>query len=56
MSVCIYIYMYFFYEYIYIYPISMSIFERLDRFNFEIHEVGHSEHLTVDRDHLSLKE
>jgi hypothetical protein len=42
--------------YIYIYPIFMSIFKRWGRFNFEIHEVGHPEYLTVDRDHLSLKE
>jgi hypothetical protein len=41
---------------IYIYPIFMSIFKRWGRFNFEIHEVGHPEYLTVDRDHLSLKE
>jgi hypothetical protein len=40
----------YFYKYMYIYPISMNISERLSRFDFEIHEVGHQERLTVDRD------
>jgi hypothetical protein len=40
----------YFYKYMYIYLTSMNISERLSRFDFEIHEVGHQERLTIDRD------
>jgi hypothetical protein len=38
------------YKYMYDYPTSMSTYERLSRFYFEIYEVGHQEHLAVDED------
>jgi hypothetical protein len=38
------------YEYMYIYHTFMSISERLNRLDLEIHEVGHQEHLAVDGD------
>jgi hypothetical protein len=38
------------YEHMYAHPIPMSISERLGRFDLEIHEVGHQEHLTIDGD------
>jgi hypothetical protein len=38
------------YEYIRTHFIPMSTFKRLDRLYFEIHEVSHQEHLTVDED------
>jgi hypothetical protein len=38
------------YEYTHAHPISMSISERLRRFDFEIHEIGHQERLTIDGD------
>jgi hypothetical protein len=34
----------------YAHPISMSIFERLSRLDFEIYKISHQEHLIVDRD------
>jgi hypothetical protein len=37
----------------YIHIISISIFERLNRFDLEIYEVGHQECLTVDGDIVS---
>jgi hypothetical protein len=40
----------YFYKYMYIYLTSMNISERLSRFDFEIHEVGHQERFTIDRD------
>jgi hypothetical protein len=41
------------YLYMYIHIISMSTFKRLNRFDFEIHKVGHQERLTVDGDDVS---
>jgi hypothetical protein len=38
------------YKYTYAHPTSTSISEKLSRLDLEIHEVGHQEHLTVDRD------
>jgi hypothetical protein len=38
------------YKYIHVHTTPMNIFERLNRFNFEIHEVGYQERLTVDGD------
>jgi hypothetical protein len=37
----------------YAHPISMSIFERLSRLDFEIYKISHQEHLIVDRDVIS---
>jgi hypothetical protein len=36
------------YKYIHVYPTFMSTSERLNRFNFEIHEVSHQKCLAVD--------
>jgi hypothetical protein len=36
------------YEHIHTYSILMNIFERLSRFDLEIHKVGHQERLAVD--------
>jgi hypothetical protein len=33
-----------------IYPISISIFERLGRFDLKIYKVDHQERLAVDKD------
>jgi hypothetical protein len=38
------------YEHMYAHPISMNISERLNRVDFEIHEVSHQERFTVDGD------
>jgi hypothetical protein len=38
------------YEHIHAHPIPISTFERLSRLDFELHEVGHQEHLTVNGD------
>jgi hypothetical protein len=38
------------YKYRHTYPISISTFERLDRFDFKIHKVDHQECLVVDGD------
>jgi hypothetical protein len=36
------------YEHMHVYHIFMSTFERLNQFNFEIHEVSHQKYLAVD--------
>jgi hypothetical protein len=36
------------YKYMCVYPIIISTYERLNRLDFKIHEVGHQECLTVD--------
>jgi hypothetical protein len=38
------------YEYTYVHPISISISERLRRFDFEIHEIDHQERLGINGD------
>jgi hypothetical protein len=38
------------YEYMYVHSTPMSTFKRLNRFDLEIHEVGHQERVTVDGD------
>jgi hypothetical protein len=37
----------------YAHPTSMINFERLSRFDLEIHKVGHQERLAVDEDIIS---
>jgi hypothetical protein len=41
------------YEHTHTHLTSMSTFERLSRFDLEIHEVGHQERLAVDGDAVS---
>jgi hypothetical protein len=41
------------FERTYAHPTLMSTFERLSRFNLEIHEVGHQERIVVDDDIIS---
>jgi hypothetical protein len=41
------------YEYTHAHLTSMSIFEKLSRLDFEIHEVGNQERLAVDGDVVS---
>jgi hypothetical protein len=41
------------YEYTYEHPTSMSTSERLNRFDLEIHKVGHQERIAVDEDVVS---
>jgi hypothetical protein len=36
------------YKYTHVHPTPMSISERLNRFDLEIHEIGHQKHLAVD--------
>jgi hypothetical protein len=37
------------YEYIHTHPIHMSIFKRLSQIDLKIHEVGHQEHIVIDK-------
>jgi hypothetical protein len=41
------------YKYTHAHPTHMSTFKRLSRLDIEIHEVGHQEHITVDRNVVS---
>jgi hypothetical protein len=41
------------YEYMYVYLTPMNTSERLSRFDFKIHEVGHQERIAVDGDAVS---
>jgi hypothetical protein len=41
------------YKYIYVHSIHMSKFERLNRFDIKIYEVGHQERFAVDGDVIS---
>jgi hypothetical protein len=36
-----------------VHSISMSTFKRLSRLDLEIHEVGHQEHIAVDKNVVS---
>jgi hypothetical protein len=38
------------YKYMHTHLISMSTSERLSRFNFEIYEIDHQEHIVVNED------
>jgi hypothetical protein len=38
------------YEHTYVHHTSMSIFERLNQFDFEIRKVSHQKHIVVNRD------
>jgi hypothetical protein len=41
------------YEYTHEHPTSMSTSERLNRFDLEIHKVGHQERIAVDENVIS---
>jgi hypothetical protein len=42
-----------FYEHMHVYLIPMSTSEKLSRFDFKIHKVGHQKYLVVDGDVVS---